>query len=148
MELSKEFRWEASHQIHNHPGRCSQLHGHSWVLTVFVEGPINSETGMVQDFYEIKKAVQPIIDRLDHTHLGSGNVQWHSFHDGPEPEGDNIWLGPSHEPSLPKLPTSENLLYWIAEQFPHSFKWSKMTINETCTSSATLTAEEYGLCDI
>lgn len=135
MELSKEFRFEASHQLSNHKGKCGRLHGHSWVLTVFVEGEIEEVTGMVLDYYEIKQAVQPLIDRLDHTHLGSGNVTL--------PDGGVTWLNPSHELSLPMLPTSENLLYWIADQLPDQFPWSRLRINETCTSSAELTREEY-----
>lgn len=139
MELSKEFRWEASHQIHNHSGRCANLHGHSWVLTVFVGGSINPDTGMVVDFYDIKKVVQPIIDRLDHTHLGSGRYMV----TGIEGFRKEVWIGPSHEPSLPKLPTSENLLYWIAAQLPKDFDWTKLVINETCTSSAILYRSEF-----
>lgn len=137
MKLSKTFAFEASHQIYNHLGKCANLHGHSWVFTVTVDGKVNKATGMVIDYYEIKKVIQPIIDRLDHTHLGSGAVYL--------TKGDttNTWLGPSHETSLPELPTSENLLVWIGQQLPKEFVWSSLIINETCTSEAELSYEEF-----
>lgn len=137
MIISKQFRFEASHQIFNHPGKCSRLHGHSWLLTVSVDGPVQGFTGMVMDFFDLKTHVQPVIDRLDHTHLGSGDIYIAST--------DEIqWIGPSHELSLPKLPTSENLLLWIAEQlYEKGFQFATLRLNETCTSEAELNWHEF-----
>jgi 6-pyruvoyltetrahydropterin/6-carboxytetrahydropterin synthase len=130
MRLSKQFRFEASHQLHNHPGKCSNLHGHSWILTVTIEGEIDPETGMVRDYGDIKDNVQPIVDQLDHTHLGSGWVQL-------------AWIGPTHVYFLPSLPTSENMLVWIANQLREEFPWISLTLNETCTTAAELTRADW-----
>src|SRR5438034_5141876 len=50
MLLRKTFRFEASHILPKHPGKCSRLHGHSWVLHVSITGPINRDTGFVMDY--------------------------------------------------------------------------------------------------
>lgn len=148
MELTKTFRFEASHVLPKHAGKCSRLHGHSWVLHVSVSGPINPDTGFVQDFAEISEVVKPLIERLDHHHLG---VRMEEF----EPEAMPFSVPPSWcVNGLPFdfYPTSENLLVWIAGQLSklntvhtvnQGSRWSKLSIEETCTSRATLTREEY-----
>lgn len=92
--LRKEFRFEASHQLMHHDGKCRRLHGHSFILTVECSGRalqpetavvlVSSEIGdrprseeqpnpkhaMLIDYGEIKLRVQPIVDNyLDHWHL-------------------------------------------------------------------------------
>ncbi len=70
MIVAREFRFEASHQLPRHPGRCKDLHGHGYRLEVLCEGPVDAETGMVVDFALIKQIVQErVLSRLDHTHL-------------------------------------------------------------------------------
>jgi len=136
MKISKQFRFEASHQIQNHLGKCANLHGHSWILTVTVEGPLFLETGMVMDFFDIKSCVQPLVNFLDHSHLGSGIHNMSHV----APSQHLITMG------IPDLPTSENLLWWLADQLSHSqpkFTWSCLELCETCTSSAQLTHSEW-----
>ena len=167
MELTKTYRFEASHILPKHPGKCSRLHGHSWILHVSVEGPINPETGFVMDFGDISKVVEPLVERLDHRHLGTWEM-FGEFDLGGDPYGEWGYL------PRDLYPTSENLLWWIAGQlgldsYQSAFikvpqtvypgqvieveelgpemslvtKWSKISIEETCTSQATLTREEY-----
>lgn len=134
--LTKEFRFEASHQLPNHPGKCRNLHGHSWVLEVTVRGELDESTGMVMDYGDIKAAVQPIVDRLDHQHLGNGfvNVIFGTKNMAMSLKSTVEGLAITH-------PTSENLLIWIAEQLPADFPWSFLKIKETCTSQAILSRE-------
>jgi len=132
MELMKEFQFEASHILPKHPGKCSRLHGHSWVLRVYIKGEINPETGFVMDYGDIKSVVQPLVDMLDHHHLGT----WHSI----LLPYNSTW-GLTAE----IYPSSENLLMWIASMItkPTILPWSRLELNETCTSAAILTREEY-----
>lgn len=141
MIVSKEFRFEASHQLFNHPGKCRCLHGHSWRLTVFAEGPLNQETGMVVDFIDIKRHVQPLVDQLDHHHLGSGYHMVGSH----ESDLSGIWIPPSFDLpiDIPRLPTSENLLVWFASNLPSELPWTGLKLEETCTSAAYLTRSDY-----
>lgn len=137
MLLTKKFRFEASHQISNHPGKCARLHGHSWELEVTIEGRIKVETGMVMDYYEIDYVVKPFVERLDHQHLGSGWLWLDSLS-----RDKKVWIGPSIV-GLPALPTSEALLVWIAGQLPLEFPWRTLTLSETCTCAAILHKEEF-----
>ena len=89
MIVRKEYRFEAAHFIHNHPGRCRNLHGHSYRLFVSVEGPVDAETGMVLDFEGLSRIVrEQVLQKLDHHFLND----------------------------LIPLPTSENISAWIWEQ--------------------------------
>jgi 6-pyruvoyltetrahydropterin/6-carboxytetrahydropterin synthase len=137
MYVGKEFTFEASHQIDGHFGKCARLHGHSWKLFVGCEGAIDPITGVVIDYYHVKEAVQPIIDDLDHHHLGYG------FPDQLRTSQPLI----SDVPWIPFgfKPTSENLLLLLADRITEisSLPWSDLTIKETCTSSATLMRSEY-----
>lgn len=132
MELRKTFRFEASHVLPKHPGKCSRLHGHSWVLHVYVEGLINPNTGFVMDYADISGIVKPLIEMLDHRHLG--NWEYVSI-------PNNSWC----VVSLPVdfYPTSENLLVWIGRQLAGRLDWSKLQLEETCTSLATLERSEF-----
>jgi len=121
MEISKTFRFEASHVLPKHPGKCSRLHGHSWVLTAYVKGPINPETHFVMDYGDISYKVGLTIELLDHCHLND----------------------------LVDYPSSEELLIYIGTLLlysrgsANSLEWSKLELEETCTSKAILTREEF-----
>lgn len=68
--VMKEFKLEAAHQIPNHPGKCRNLHGHTYIIQVYAFGPINPDTGMVVDFFDMKKhANEAIYDKCDHKNL-------------------------------------------------------------------------------
>ncbi|MEO6866984.1 MAG: 6-carboxytetrahydropterin synthase [Gaiellales bacterium] len=56
---------DSSHVIPNHPGKCARLHGHTYRFQVWVSGPVNAETGMLVDFFDLKRE----IDAWDHRHL-------------------------------------------------------------------------------
>jgi 6-pyruvoyl-tetrahydropterin synthase len=114
------------------------------VLNVWWWGSINTEPehpkeGMGIDYTDIKAAVQPIVDALDHHHLGTGAADL----DTPE-----FWLGPDkhlRSNNFPSVPTSENILLWIARQLPANFNWVCLSLAETCTSEARIYAVDYAL---
>ena len=68
MKIAKDFRWEMGHRLLHHPGKCKNLHGHSYRATVELQGDLN-ENGMIMDYYDLKKIVSPIIDEIDHSFL-------------------------------------------------------------------------------
>ena len=63
--LHLERTIDSSHVIPNHPGKCARLHGHTYRFQVWLSGPVNEETGMLVDFFDVKAAV----DAWDHRHL-------------------------------------------------------------------------------
>jgi 6-pyruvoyltetrahydropterin/6-carboxytetrahydropterin synthase len=114
--LRKTFRFEASHILPRHPGKCSRLHGHSWVLHVSIEGKINRDTGFVMDYADISKVMHPIIGALDHFHLNE----------------------------LIEYPSSEWVVVWIAKCLEGvAFPWFTIALEETCTSYCEISREEF-----
>lgn len=111
MEIYKEFHIEAAHRLPNVPEghKCARLHGHSFLVTIYVAGSPGEHTGWIRDFSEIKAAFKPIHDQLDH----------HYLNDIPGLEN----------------PTSENLAIWIWNALLESLPdLSGVLIKETCTS--------------
>jgi 6-pyruvoyltetrahydropterin/6-carboxytetrahydropterin synthase len=68
MKIGKEYYFEMGHRLTFHQGGCINLHGHSYKLIVILQGELN-ENGMLIDYYELDKIVNPIIKELDHGYL-------------------------------------------------------------------------------
>ena len=111
VELVKDFRFEAAHFLPNVPEghKCRRIHGHSFKGEVAVRGPVDPKLGWVSDFADLRHAVDPIVDRLDHYLLN-------------EIEGlEN--------------PTAELLAIWIWRQLEGKVPGlHRVTLEETCTS--------------
>ena len=112
--LKKTFRFEASHQLLRHEGKCGRLHGHSWKMTVEISAPDLQEEGprtnMVIDFFDISKTVKPLVkEYLDHYHL--------------------------NDTLKTDSPTSEFIARWVYDKLKPSLPLLKVvTVHETCTS--------------
>ncbi len=68
MKIAKEFHWEMGHRLPEHFGLCKNIHGHSYKMIVEFEGELD-EQGMVIDFYDVEKIINPIIEKLDHAFM-------------------------------------------------------------------------------
>lgn len=69
VTISQEFEFHAAHFLPWHPGKCANLHGHSYRVQVDVEGTLD-ERGIVVDFDELTAMVWgEVIEPLDHTLL-------------------------------------------------------------------------------
>ena len=67
MRVRRRFRFEAAHRLPGHPGKCREMHGHSYELVVSVERPVDEKSGMAIDFSDLKQIVRrEVVDRLDH----------------------------------------------------------------------------------
>lgn len=63
-EVIKRLEISAAHRLElNYVSKCSNLHGHNWIVTVFLKSETLNENGMIMDFTEIKKRIS---DKLDH----------------------------------------------------------------------------------
>ena len=69
--LTKAFHFEAAQTLPNVPEghKCSRMHGHSFTVEVSVEGEVDPEVGWVYDHAEISRAMDPLIEELDHAYL-------------------------------------------------------------------------------
>ena len=69
MRVSKEFTFEAAHNLNNYQGKCQYLHGHSYRLVVTLCCP-TGENGLAFDFCELADLVKErVIQKLDHSYL-------------------------------------------------------------------------------
>ncbi len=68
MKIAKEFHWEMGHRLPEHFGLCKNIHGHSYKMIVEFEGELD-ERGIVIDFYDVEKIINPIIEKLDHAFM-------------------------------------------------------------------------------
>ncbi len=72
MKIAKEFRWEMGHRLPEHFGLCKNIHGHSYKMLVEFEGDLD-EQGMIIDYYDVEKIINPIVEKLDHAFLVNKN---------------------------------------------------------------------------
>ncbi len=68
MKIAKEFRWEMGHRLLCHAGKCYNLHGHSYRMQVEVTSD-DLINGMIMDYYDLKKTVEPLVEELDHSFM-------------------------------------------------------------------------------
>jgi len=70
--LTTETHFDAAHRLLNYDGKCSQLHGHRWVVKAefgpFTEDDLDA-SGIALDFKDIKKDLNAIVDVYDHEYL-------------------------------------------------------------------------------
>ncbi len=69
--VSKSFHFDAAHSLPHLPEshKCHHPHGHSYKVVVYCSGDLDSEKSWVIDYADIKSAVQPLVDLLDHKNL-------------------------------------------------------------------------------
>ena len=144
IRITKEFRFEMAHALLGYDGMCSNIHGHSYLLSVTLIGmPANNsadpKNGMVMDFGELKEIVKTqIIDRFDHALVLNDTT----------PEKETISSLPLFEKVifLPYQPTCENMLPDIAarisKHLPEGIKLHNLKLRETNNSFAEWFAED------
>ena len=72
MKIAKEFRWEMGHRLPDHFGKCKNIHGHSYKMLVEFSGELD-KNGMIIDYYDVEKIINPVIDKLDHAFMINKN---------------------------------------------------------------------------
>jgi 6-pyruvoyltetrahydropterin/6-carboxytetrahydropterin synthase len=61
--------FDAAHALRGYEGKCEAVHGHRYEVVVCVEAAELDRTGLAYDFTALKRALDAIIERLDHVHL-------------------------------------------------------------------------------
>jgi 6-pyruvoyltetrahydropterin/6-carboxytetrahydropterin synthase len=135
IRITKIFRFEMAHALWKYEGKCKNIHGHSYVLYVTLEGqPLNEkahpEDGMIMDFGKLKKLIKnQVIDEFDHAFVINEN--------SPQLEGANV-LPFENVKSVSFQPTSENLICHFAKKIMHvlpsGIQLYSLKLSETDTS--------------
>jgi 6-pyruvoyltetrahydropterin/6-carboxytetrahydropterin synthase len=122
---------------HGYPGNCQHLHGHSYVARVKVElreGLDLDKFGFVKDYHEFKPLKTWIDDNLDHATMAcKDDVDLVHFLDKQMSRMFVVPVNPSAEYIC-------ELLFNKAKELleDERVKVVQVTVNETCTSEATL----------
>ena len=119
--LSVETRFSAAHLLRDFPGKCAEIHGHTWKVRVNVACKKLSETGIAIDFEELRALVSEVIIKLDHKNLN--DIEYFSYQN----------------------PSSENIARFIynevAENLPQYISMKSVQVWESDSNSVTYTEE-------
>lgn len=139
IRITKQFSFETGHALYGYDGKCKNVHGHSYKLSVTVIGtPItdtsNVKYGMVIDFTDLKKIVKSeIVDKFDHATVFNKNTPHIELARELESRDHNVIL-------VEYQPTSENMVIDFADkimtQLPPQIKLFSLKLQETDTSFA------------
>ena len=92
-QVHKRLEVSASHRLKlSYESKCENLHGHNWIIDIYIRGEELNQDGMLMDFTHIKRDIQ---DKLDHKNLND---------------------------VLPFNPTAENMAKWIHDQLDGCFR--------------------------
>lgn len=139
IRITKQFTFETGHALYGYDGKCKNVHGHSYKLSVTVIGaPItdtgNVKYGMVIDFSDLKKIVkEEIVDVFDHATVFNKNTPHIELAKELQGRGHHVIL-------VDYQPTSENMVIDFADKIkkrlPSSISLHSLRLQETETSFA------------
>ncbi|GAA4312123.1 6-carboxytetrahydropterin synthase QueD [Mucilaginibacter gynuensis] len=100
MTIYQHFTFDAAHRLPNVPEghKCSNLHGHTYHLTIYASGEILEKEGWIIDFSDLKTIMAPIIQILDHHFLNDIEGL-----ENPTAEHLAKWIWKKTKPLLPAL---------------------------------------------
>ena len=139
IRITKQFSFETGHALYGYDGKCKNVHGHSYKLSVTVIGtPIldttNVKFGMVIDFTDLKKIVrEEIVDHFDHATVFNKNTPHVELANELSTRGHHVIL-------VDYQPTSENMVVDFSEKIksrlPKNIQLHSLKLQETETSFA------------
>ena len=139
IRITIQFTFETGHALYGYDGKCKNVHGHSYKLSVTVIGKPISDTsnvkfGMVIDFGDLKKIVkEEIVDLFDHATVFNKNTPHIELAAELKNRGHHVIL-------VDYQPTSENMVIDFSEKIkrrlPESIQLHSLKLQETETSFA------------
>ena len=145
IRITKQFNFETGHALYGYDGKCKNVHGHSYKLSVTVSGQPITDTnhvkfGMVIDFSDLKKIVkEEIVDVFDHATVFNKNTPHVELAKELKDRGHHVIL-------VDYQPTSEMMVIDFAEKIktrlPENINLFSLKLQETETSFAEWFASE------
>ncbi len=139
IRITKQFNFETGHALYGYDGKCKNVHGHSYKLSVTVIGtPItdtnNVKYGMVIDFGDLKTIVkEEIVDVFDHATVFNKNTPHLELAMELKNRGHDVIL-------VDYQPTSEMMVIDFAQKIkarlPKNITLHSLKLQETETSFA------------
>lgn len=139
IRITKIFHFETGHALYGYDGKCKNVHGHSYKLSVTVIGkPIdniqNVKYGMVIDFGDLKKIVkEEVVDIFDHATVFNKNTPHVELAEELKTRGHHVIL-------VDYQPTSENMVIDFAKKIksrlPQNINLFSLKLQETESSYA------------
>ena len=139
IRITKQFNFETGHALYGYDGKCKNVHGHSYKLSVTVIGvPISDSShvkyGMVIDFKDLKKIVkEEVVDVFDHATVFNKNTPHIELANHLAESGHNVLLADYQ-------PTSEMMVIDFANKItarlPQNVSLHSLKLQETESSYA------------
>lgn len=71
FEVYVKTHFSAAHSLKGYPGDCARIHGHNWIIEVYVKCRELNEIGIAIDFRDIRQAVKGVLAEMDHSDLNT-----------------------------------------------------------------------------
>lgn len=139
IRITKQFSFETGHALYGYDGKCRNVHGHSYKLSVTVIGtPISDNNhvkyGMVIDFGDLKKIVkEEIVDVFDHATVFNKNTPHRELAEELESRGHNVLLA-NYQPTSEMM--ALDFANKIKKRLPENIQLYALKLQETETSYA------------
>ena len=69
FEVYIKEHFSAAHSLMGYKGDCARIHGHNWMVEVFVRCTELNEIGIGVDFRDINEGLNDVLESLDHCYL-------------------------------------------------------------------------------
>lgn len=91
--ITKRLEISGSHRLTlSYPSKCSTLHGHNWIITIYCRAENLNADGMVVDFVTVKEKIAGYLDHGNFNEL------------------------------LPFNPTAENIARWVCDSITECYR--------------------------
>ncbi|MFZ5986094.1 MAG: 6-carboxytetrahydropterin synthase QueD [Bacillota bacterium] len=105
--ISKVFTFDSAHHLNDYPGKCKNIHGHTYKLEITLKG-LPDKNGLVVDFHDLNDIVEgEVLSQIDHKYLNE------LFEFNPTCEMIGLWIWDEVARRIAKTGCSlERLILW------------------------------------
>lgn len=138
--LSTKADFDSAHFLKDYEGKCANIHGHRWTVSIDVKGKKLTETGstrgMIVDFSELKKSLRKLTKALDHSLIMEEGALKKNTEEALSDEGFRII-------KFPFRPTAENFAKYFYDKMTEAgYNVAKVSVYETPNNVASFIPDE------